>query len=195
MLARWGYRFLLEADNVSEIYRQRYSDAGPDFPDCSEILLAGFEVFHLIWREAGRDAALKHPVAALIEGYLSRLGPDTRDTGIMPAPLAAHRHIETTADTGFLFDVTKYDRAPQTGEILTNDKSAHLPGLSPRPSGAAHRAVASGSRGQARPRRSLWSAPVGRSDSLCPRERTLRQAHRFDPLRANGQIAVQPLPS
>jgi len=26
MLARWGYRFLLEADNISEIYRQRNSD-------------------------------------------------------------------------------------------------------------------------------------------------------------------------
>lgn len=135
MLARSGYRFLLEADNVSEIFRQRYSDAGPDFPDFPDILLAGFEVFHLIWHEVGRNAGLKHPVAALIEGYLSRVEPDTRDTGIMPAPLAAHRHIETTADTGFLFDVTEYDRAPQTGEILTNDMSAHLPSLTPRPSG------------------------------------------------------------
>ncbi|MCY3994405.1 MAG: hypothetical protein OXF50_24490 [Caldilineaceae bacterium] len=61
LLARWGYRFLLEADNVSEIYRQRYSDAGPDFPDFPDMLLAGFEIFHLIWREVGRNAGLKHP--------------------------------------------------------------------------------------------------------------------------------------
>ncbi|MCY3899287.1 MAG: hypothetical protein OXF86_11975 [Caldilineaceae bacterium] len=128
----WGYRFLLEADKVSDINWQRFKDAEPDF---QEMLLAGFEIFHLIWREVGRKASLKHPVAALIEGYLSRVEPDTRDTGIMPAPLAAHRHIETTADTGFLFDVTEYDRAPQTGEILTNDKPAHLPSLTPRPSG------------------------------------------------------------
>ena len=30
MLASWGYRFLLEGDNVSEIYRQRYSDDDQD---------------------------------------------------------------------------------------------------------------------------------------------------------------------
>ena len=36
---------------------------------------------------------------------------------------------------GFLFDVTEYDRAPQTGQILANDVPAHLPSLTPRPSG------------------------------------------------------------
>ena len=130
----WGYRFLLEADKVSEINWQRYKDAEPDLQD---MLLAGFEIFHLFWHKVGKRAGLKHPVAALIEGYLSRVEPDTRDTGIMPAPLAAHRHIETTdaSDMGFLFDVTEYDRTPQTGQLLTNDLPAHLPSLTPRPSG------------------------------------------------------------
>ena len=98
MLVSWGYRFLLETDKVSEINWQRYKDADPDLQD---MLLAGFELFHLIWHEVGKKAGLKHPVAALIDAYLSRVEPDTRDTGIMPAPLAAHRHIETNGRYGF----------------------------------------------------------------------------------------------
>ena len=127
-----GYRFLLVSDKVSETNRQSYEETGTEF---QETLLAGFEIFHVIWHEVGREADLKHPVAALIDCYLSRVEPDTRDTGIMPAPLATHRHIETTADTGFLFDVTEYDRSPQTGEMLTDDTLSHLPSLAPRPSG------------------------------------------------------------
>ena len=132
ILANWGYHVLLEAAGAQETNWQRYKDAVPNFPDA---LPAGFEVFHLIWYKMGEESELKHPVAALIDSYLSRVEPDTRDTGIMPAPLAAHRHIEPAADLGFLFDVTEYDQGPQSGEILTDDLPAHLPSLTPRASG------------------------------------------------------------
>ena len=127
-----GYRFLLMADKASDPNRKSFEDTGPEF---EEILLAGFEIYHRIWYEVGKEAGLRHPVAALIDGYLSHVEPDTHDTGIFPAPLAAHRHIETKAEMGFLFDVTEYDRSPQTGEMPTDDALSHLPRLTPRPSG------------------------------------------------------------
>ena len=127
-----GYRFLLMADKASGPNRQSFEDSGPELED---ILPAGFAIYHRIWYEVGKEAGLRHPVAALIDGYLSHVEPDTRDTGVMPAPLAAHRHIETKADMGFLFDVTEYDRSPQPGEMPTDDALSHLPSLTPRPSG------------------------------------------------------------
>lgn len=127
-----GYRFLLMTDKGSDPNRQSFEETGPQF---EEMLLAGFESYHKIWHGAGKEAGLKHPVAALIDCYLSHVEPDTHDTGIFPAPLAAHRHIETKAEMGFLFDVTEYDRSPQTGEMPTNETHSHLPSLTPRPSG------------------------------------------------------------
>ena len=127
-----GYRFLLNADKATDPNRQGFKNAGPEF---EARLLAGFEIHHRIWYEVREEAGLKHPVAALIDCYLSHVDPDTRDTGIFPAPLAAHRHIETKADMGFLFDVTEYDRSPQTGEMPTDDALSHLPSLTPRPAG------------------------------------------------------------
>ena len=132
ILANWGYHVLLEAAGAQETNWQRYKDTVPNFPDA---LPTGFEVFHLIWYKMSEKSELKHPVAALIDSYLSRVDPDTRDTGIMPAPLATYRHIESVADLGCLFDVTEYDQAPQSGEILTDDLPAHLPSLTPRASG------------------------------------------------------------
>ena len=126
-----SYHFLLITDRASEPNRQSFEDTGPEF---QEMLLAGFEIYHRIWHEIGEEAGLKHPVAALIDCYLSHVEPDIHDTGIFPAPVAAHRHIVTKADMGFLFDVTEYDRSPQTGEMPTDDTHSHLPSLTPRPS-------------------------------------------------------------
>lgn len=127
-----GYRFLLLSDKASAPNRQGFEDTGSEF---EEMLLAGFDIYHRIWYEVGQEAGLKHPVAALIDCYLSHVDADTNDTGIFPAPLAAHRHIETKAEMGFLFDVTEYDRSPQIGEMPMNDTHSHLPSLTPRPSG------------------------------------------------------------
>ena len=49
----------------------------------------GFNVAHVIWesipKEQREKSQLKHPLAALIEGYLNPpIKPDKRETGIMP---------------------------------------------------------------------------------------------------------------
>ena len=127
-----SHLFLIMTDGEPDSNRQSFEDTEPEF---EEMLLVSFEIYHRIWHEVGKKADLKHPVAALIDCYLSHVEPDTHDTGIFPAPLAAHRHIETRADMGFLFDVTEYDRSPQTGEMPMDDTHSHLPSLTPRPSG------------------------------------------------------------
>ena len=66
-----------------------------------DLLPAGLEALHIIWLAVGRKAGLKHPAAALIDAWMSRPTPATRNakpTGII---VKEHYRIhELTKPTG-----------------------------------------------------------------------------------------------
>lgn len=95
-------------------------------------LIAGFEANALIWESIDGDTrteyGLKHPLAALIAGCLLRpIDPDDRDTGIMPAQLAASRDIQEAAGT--LFDLDAARNAPGAALMDQPGSQAYLPGM------------------------------------------------------------------
>lgn len=73
---------------------------GP-LPGLEELLTVGLEAFHLIWLAVGQQAGLKNPAAALIDAWLSRPIPASRNakrTGII---VKEHYHIhELTRPSG-----------------------------------------------------------------------------------------------
>ena len=98
----------------------------PDVDTTTDKLIAGFEAVHTIW-EAGPTDGLKHPLAALIEGWLLRpVEADCRETAILPATLANVRDANAPAT---LFDLSEHERAP--GFTPHPIERAYLPDLAP----------------------------------------------------------------
>lgn len=85
-----------------------------------------FVIIHEMHQADG--AGLKHPLAALIEGWL--IGPpveaDERETGIIPATLASVRDADAPAS---LFDLREHEKVP--GFTPHPIEQAYLPGLTP----------------------------------------------------------------
>ena len=94
------------------------------------VLTDGFEAVHQVWERVDPDtrnaAGLKHPLAALIEGWL--IGPpveaDERETGILPATLASVRDAD---DPASLFDLGEREKV--SGFTPHPIEQAYLPGL------------------------------------------------------------------
>ncbi len=85
-----------------------------------------FKSVHRLYQAIPNEkrGGLKHPLAALIEGWLRRCSPDDRGTAILPETLATVRPIRVTSD---LLD---YEDLPaHTG--FQEDTQAYLPGLAP----------------------------------------------------------------
>lgn len=103
---------------------------GPVEERIEEVYISGFRAVHEAWERLTdklRDG-LKHPLAALIEGCLigDPVEADGRETGILPATLAAVREADGPAA---LFDLGEYERAP--GFTPHPIAQAYLPGLAP----------------------------------------------------------------
>ena len=75
----WGFRYLLAAKEMSKKQWQFVQMADPNQRDVQafeDLLVSGFEAFHLIYQNVTLETDLKHPLAALIEAWLTRpLGP------------------------------------------------------------------------------------------------------------------------
>ncbi len=93
----------------------------------TQMIIAGLEAIQRLW-ECVDNQDLKHPLAALIEGWLigDPVEADGRETGILPATLAAVREADGPAA---LFDLGEYEKAP--GFTPHPIAQAYLPGLAP----------------------------------------------------------------
>ena len=94
-------------------------------------LIDGFEAVDTLWEivspEKRETAELKHPLAALIEGWLLRpVEADERATGILPATLAAVREADGPAE---FFDLGEYEK--KAGFAPHPIAQAFLPDLAP----------------------------------------------------------------
>ncbi len=107
---KWGCHHLLAAREMSAKQWQLHQSADPGFQN---LMIAGFEAFHLIWLDIGRENRLKHPLAALIEGWLTRpetIRPDVkkngrpRKKGIMPSGLFPQQPATISAQLALSFD-------------------------------------------------------------------------------------------
>lgn len=111
-----------------------------DTPIPPWIILLSMHSVHLIWQTLPEERRkdLKHPNAALLEAWLLRpepIQPDGRLTGIIPANLIhTPARYSNDTDTGALFDLSEFERAPNGKDLIIPDAQAHLPGLDPQPS-------------------------------------------------------------
>lgn len=72
---QWGCHYLLAATKMSKKQWQIIKVDNPYQSDKSafrDLLVAGFEAIHVIYQNVGTKPALKHPLAALLEAWLTR---------------------------------------------------------------------------------------------------------------------------
>lgn len=103
-----------------------------DEADVVQRLVDGLEAVHAIWQAVYTDD-LKHPLAALIEGWLNRpTDPDDLDTGILAAPFAASRDMQEAAGASFGLDAHR--NTPGAALMDQSRSQAYLPGIQPQTS-------------------------------------------------------------